>query len=809
VPTRGRKLAALLTLVAASAAFALWWRSRPPVVPVVPPIPEVARVTGRGRPVLFVGLDGADWDLLDRYVAAGAMPNLGRLVQEGTGGTLMSLHPPLSPLVWTTMMTGVSPLQHGILDFTRRNPADGREEPITSDERRVPAVWNMATYGGKRVAVLGLWATYPAETVNGLMVTDRVFPFLFRAADEAVPGLVHPPSRFPWVREVLRRAEEAVGLAELRVYLPSLSEEELRGHAIASDPYAHPVSALRRILIETRLVHGLLREWMREQKPDLAVVYLQGTDSVGHVFAPFAPPRQPTIREDDFARYSPVPERYFRYVDGLLGEYRRLAEARGAVLFLASDHGFRWTEGRPARLSSIAGGSAAAWHRQEGMYVLWGPGVVSAPGHPGRGGVEQVTATLLALLDLPPAGESVPLAGVAASARAPLDYAAFYRPAASVAASGAFSEEALEKLRALGYVGGATESPARHDGSTRTAGSFANACLMLRLQGRAKEAAESGEKALSLDAHQATALWCLGDLLQSDPRQGARSDDLLVRAYAGALPQGISYVAARADAYRRAGDSGRALKLVTAAVAARPEDPEIWRLRGRLRVDRGDCVAAKTDFEEALRRGPADRGALASLGLARLCLGDEVGAREALAQAEVSLGEARRTLAAAALSRGDLDQAEREAVRALAEPAEGPAAALLLAETFLRRNQPERALDALAKAPPPSGPLANHAFLRGDALARLGRAAEAEAAFREEIRAFPANSLAYTRLAFVLGLARRDRGELRGLMTAMYDANPRRETAALAARTLLSIGDREGARTWQGRAAAPAAGTSQ
>ncbi len=134
----------------------------------------VVRATGPGRPVLFVGLDGADWQLLDRYVAAGSMPNLARLVREGAGGTLRTIHPPLSPLVWTTMMTGVSPLQHGILDFTRWSPVDGRKEPVTSDERRVPAIWNMASDGGRRVAVFGLWATYPAETVRGLMVSDRL-----------------------------------------------------------------------------------------------------------------------------------------------------------------------------------------------------------------------------------------------------------------------------------------------------------------------------------------------------------------------------------------------------------------------------------------------------------------------------------------------------------------------------------------------------------------------------------------------------------------------------------------------------------
>jgi hypothetical protein len=55
-----------------------------------------ARVTP-GKRVIFIGLDGADWSLLDGYAARGVMPTLARLVSEGTSGTLETIHPPLSP----------------------------------------------------------------------------------------------------------------------------------------------------------------------------------------------------------------------------------------------------------------------------------------------------------------------------------------------------------------------------------------------------------------------------------------------------------------------------------------------------------------------------------------------------------------------------------------------------------------------------------------------------------------------------------------------------------------------------------------
>src|SRR5712671_1783608 len=146
------------------------------------------------HPVIFIGLDGADWQLLDDYISSGAMPNLAALVREGTSGILETIRPPLSPLIWTSMMTGVSPLDHGILDFVQFDPKTGAKEPITSSLRRAPAIWNMASSAGRRVASLGLWATYPAEQVNGTIVSDRLFTFLFK--EETPPaGVVYPPGR--------------------------------------------------------------------------------------------------------------------------------------------------------------------------------------------------------------------------------------------------------------------------------------------------------------------------------------------------------------------------------------------------------------------------------------------------------------------------------------------------------------------------------------------------------------------------------------------------------------------------------------
>jgi Flp pilus assembly protein TadD len=528
--------------------------------------------------------------------------------------------------VWTTIVTGVSPLRHGILDFTRFDPQTGQREPITSDERRVKAVWEMAGGSGRDVAVFGLWATHPAEPVKGLMVSDRLFSFHRREAS-APAGVVHPPAEEARVVAARARAEAEIGLPALRQYLPWLTDDEYARLDAGGGGYAHPALALRRILVETRLFHRLALDWLGRARPSYSFVYVQGTDTIGHTFAPYAPPRQPAIPPEDFARYGGVPEAYFREVDGMLGDYRRAAEEMGAALLIVSDHGFLWREGRPPRPDSLAQATAGRWHREEGIYLLWGPGI-SADRTRGRGRVGQVAATMLALLGLQRAAgiDGPALAGVEESAET-----RDYGPRTVVARAGAdpAAAEALEKLRALGYLGGA-EAGARpaSETSTRTAGSYNNEGLLLREAGRMDEARRAFEDALRLDPKAASAAHNLSVMLtESDP---ARADALLLDALAHGLGDGPRIVAAAAQAHQQSGDAARARRLIDGAADRAPDDPGLRILRGRLRLEARNCAGALADFDAARRLVPKAALAHGLAGTALLCLGREAEGRAAL-----------------------------------------------------------------------------------------------------------------------------------------------------------------------------------
>lgn len=586
-------------------------------------VPEIVRAVHDGRKVLFVGLDGADWELLDGYIKVGLMPNLAAIAKEGRTAVLTTIHPPLSPLVWTTMMTGTSPLDHGVLDFTRRNPETGDLEPITSGERRVPAIWNLATEAGKSVAIFGLWATWPAEPVRGLMVADRLSSFTANAS-QPPPSVVYPPAQESWARETLAKADREVDYDALRAYLPWLQREEYKRWKAAPDPYAHPASALRRILVETRAYHALATSWLAREKPDLAVVYFQGTDTLGHIFAPYAPPQQDAVTMDDFQRFSKVPELYFAEVDRLLGDYRKLAEASGAVLMIASDHGFRWKEGRPSQLSSAAAATAGRWHRDEGIYLIRGPGVPASDLR-GQGSVIQICGTLMNLLGMPPSGgvAGPPLTGVEASPDVLANYREHWHPAAPAQLTNPqANQEEIEKLRSLGYIG---SEKTRKPGETRTAASYNNEGLLRRERGETDAAIAAFEHAQALEGDSASALWNLSDLLHSQHRDLDRSDDLLVRALAAGLPDGVDYTAARAVLYTKSGEAERGFRLLDRALAARPAEPRLHLLRGRYHLERHHCQQALADFDAATA-DPTSALAQASAGLARLCLNDATGA---------------------------------------------------------------------------------------------------------------------------------------------------------------------------------------
>ncbi|HEX4439391.1 MAG TPA: alkaline phosphatase family protein [Thermoanaerobaculia bacterium] len=591
--------------------------------------------SGPRRSVIWIGLDGLDFEILDRLAGSGAMPHWKRLASEGWTARLSSDYPLISPVLWTTAATGRTPDAHRVLDFQEVDPATGRKVPISGLSRAVPAVWNLASAAGRKVGVVGWWATHPAEEVDGFFVSDRVSPMLFEAASAA--GAVYPVSLQDGVAKAAAR-ESRVAAADLAPYL-GVPESEIARALESGGGMKDPVVALSRIVGATRATQRIARELYDRTLPDLTAVYFEGTDEVGHVFAPFSPPRVacPSVADGDVARYARVAETYYVAMDSILGQWMRRAEEDGAVLIVSSDHGFKWGEDRPCGFASGDAATAAFWHRPEGVLAAWGSGVKPAP----RSAASQmdVAPTVLALLELP-LSRAMPGAarvdafdGVKTAARSDAP-AAEVRRVSAAEASPRDADEYAKKLLALGYLSAGQPSSLPAPGGARpgmTEGAWNNlGTYEMRTRHDANAARAAFQKALELAPGYAAPMFNLA-VLARDRGEGAAAETWLLKAIAALKADPGPAVSGWAHEYERRGQEAAAKSLLARAAREYPDSEAIARERALMLQHAGDCktaAAALAPFESKTTSAQT----LNDLALIQTCLQDRAAVERLLAR---------------------------------------------------------------------------------------------------------------------------------------------------------------------------------
>ncbi|MBN2336409.1 alkaline phosphatase family protein [Candidatus Bathyarchaeota archaeon] len=139
----------------------------------------------------IIGLDGVPIHLLKDLAKRGTMPHMKELISQGCLVKMRSSLPANSAASWSSMITGTDPGTHGVYGFTDFIPGTYTVCYHSSSKLKAPPFWG--TEPGKRVLVINLPATYPAQPLNGAMITGFVSPQLDKA--------VYPPSLLPQLRE--------------------------------------------------------------------------------------------------------------------------------------------------------------------------------------------------------------------------------------------------------------------------------------------------------------------------------------------------------------------------------------------------------------------------------------------------------------------------------------------------------------------------------------------------------------------------------------------------------------------------------
>ena len=100
----------------------------------------------RVKKVIFLGLDGLDPKLTERFMAEGKLPNLSRLKEQGSYSRLRTTFPALSPVAWSTFATGVNPAKHNIFDFLNRNMKSYVPELAAARVHKPARIWKVGRF---------------------------------------------------------------------------------------------------------------------------------------------------------------------------------------------------------------------------------------------------------------------------------------------------------------------------------------------------------------------------------------------------------------------------------------------------------------------------------------------------------------------------------------------------------------------------------------------------------------------------------------------------------------------------------------
>ncbi len=152
--------------------------------------------------VVVLGLDGLEPTLAEKFMAEGKLPNLARLKKDGTYARLATTTPAISPVAWSSFMTGSEPSKHNIFDFLSRDPRTylpdlssariGRPKrtlalgkyliPLSKPEvrglRRSVPFWKILGEKGIASTVLRVPITFPPEKFKGHLLSGMCAPDL-------------------------------------------------------------------------------------------------------------------------------------------------------------------------------------------------------------------------------------------------------------------------------------------------------------------------------------------------------------------------------------------------------------------------------------------------------------------------------------------------------------------------------------------------------------------------------------------------------------------------------------------------------
>ncbi len=694
---------------------------------------------GETRAVV-IGIDSADWKVIDALAAQGKMPNFQRLQEIGIRGPIETLTDvPLSPVIWTSVATGKGLTKHGISWFMVDQP-DGTRTPVQSGNRQCEAIWNILAENERNATVIGWWATFPAERLGrGRIVSDAIGYHGFGATGRGFDDSrkTYPPALFEPVNSMMPTLQQISPEFALRFFDLSAEEYRKRMFLPSRQRYPDPNNAVQLFQQYAVTAQGYtaIAEELLQDDFDLFMLYYEQVDSLSHLFMKYAPPRLDWIDPKEYERFQHVVENWYLYQDELLGRLLDKIDLETTALFILADHGFKSGERRIRSEQTVDVQKAHLDHEKFGVFLAAGPHIKKGQTFDGAS-VLDITPTVLHYLGLSVAkdmdGKVLSQVFTADFMQDnPIRYVSSYEGKGKrapsddlVAIDAGEAARAMQGLQQLGYAGGrrthGSEEPESGDAPTTSSPEIHNNLGRTYLRnGDVEKALLEFDRALALDKNNAEALLNIGSIKRFQGRT-AEAEYFVKRALQ-VDPNSIGALCELAEIKRDLNDLQESIRLYREALSISDSQPFVYLGLGDSLQRAGQLSEAEEAFIRVLELEPDSFEALYNLGVTYL-------------------------------NQSQLDKAVAQYEKALAKNPDHPSAALALnnlADIYLRRGETEKAIESFEQAVKKSPMHFESRYNLAVQYAQTSRVDEAITLLEEASRLQPNNEMCNAQLGFL------------------------------------------------------------